>query len=154
MLFEDLATELLLQIYLCCNSLTDLTALSSTCRRFRNVYSSSQKMPLLETVAETQYGPLQDLTQLLTHNASQPAHILRSVPFSAALLKQIVHHGRVAEKWCDIYPFKKWKHNYEDRRLLTNDERYHQPPTRTPRHPPGPSPTRRAASQLEHMGAG
>lgn len=124
MLFEDIATELLLQIYYSCNSVADVTALSSACHRFRNIYSSSQKIPILETVAETQFGPLQDLTQLITHNASQPAHILRSVSFSVALLQQIVHHGRVAERWCEIYPFKKWKHNYEDRRLLMNEERY------------------------------
>lgn len=124
MLFEDLATELVVQIFLSCHSVTDVTALSSTSRRLRNIYSSSQKLPILENAAETQFGPLQDLTQLLTHNASQPAHILRSVPFSSALLKQIVHYGRVAEKWCDIYPFKKWKHNYENRRLLTSEERY------------------------------
>ncbi|KAI0578757.1 F-box domain containing protein [Pyrenophora tritici-repentis] len=124
MLFEDLATELVVHVFLSCNSVTDVTALSSTCRRFRNIYSSSQKLPILEIAAETQLGPLEDLNQLLTHNASQPAHIVRSVPFSLALLKQIVQHGRVAEKWCDIYPFKKWKHNFESRRLLTAEERY------------------------------
>ena len=123
MLFEALATELLLHIYYSCTALTDVTALSSTCHRLHHVYSSSQKIHILETVAETQFGPLQDLTQLLTHNASQPAHILRTVPFSAALLRQIVHHGRIAEKWSDIYPFKKWKYDYESRRLLTNEER-------------------------------
>ncbi len=124
MLLENLATELVLQIYFACLSVTDVTALSSTCRRFRNIYSSSQKLSILENAAETQFGPLLDLTQLLTHNASQPAHVIRDVPFSAALLKQIVRHGRVAEKWCDIYPFKKWKYNYENRRLLTSEERY------------------------------
>ncbi|CAN9214222.1 unnamed protein product [Alternaria alternata] len=124
MLFEDLATELVVQVFLSCRSVTDVTALSSTCHRFRNIFTSSQKLLILENAAETQFGPLEDLTQLLTHNASQPAHIVRTVPFSLALLKQIVHHGRVAEKWCDIYPFKKWKHNYELRRLLTTEERY------------------------------
>lgn len=123
MLLQDLATELLLHIYHSCSALTDVTALSSTCHRLHHVYSSSQKLHILETVAETQFGPLQDLTQLLTHNASQPAHVQRYVPFSAALLKQIVHHGCVVEKWCDIYPFKKWRHDYENRRVLTNDER-------------------------------
>ncbi|KAF2128483.1 hypothetical protein P153DRAFT_318347, partial [Dothidotthia symphoricarpi CBS 119687] len=124
MLFEYLATELVLQVFFSCNSVTDVLALSTTCHRFRNIYTSSQKLAILEKAAETQFGPLQDITQLLTHNASQPAHIIRPVPFSAALLKQIVRSGRVAEKWCDIYPFKKWKHNYESRRLLTNEERY------------------------------
>jgi hypothetical protein len=124
MLFEDLATELVSHIYFSCTSVTDVLALSSTCRRFRYIYASSQKLAILEDAAEAQFGPLQDLTQLLTHNASQPAHLLRSVPFSIALLKQIVHTGRIAEKWCDIYPFKKWKYNYENRRLLTSSERY------------------------------
>jgi hypothetical protein len=124
MLFEFLATELVSHIFFSLTEVTDVLALSSTCRRFRHIYASSQKLAILESVAETQFGPLQDLTQLLTHNASQPAHIIRSVPFSIALLKQIVHAGRIAEKWCNLYPFKKWKYTYESRRLLTEDERH------------------------------
>lgn len=124
MFFEDLATELVIQVLFSCSSINDVLALSTTCRRFRNISLSSQRLAILEHAAEAQYGPLLDLTQLLTHNSSQPAHILRTVPFSLALLRQMVHAGRVAEKWCDIYPFKKWKHNYESRRLLTPDERY------------------------------
>jgi hypothetical protein len=124
MLFEDLATELVTQVFFSCNTVVDVVALSSTSRRFRKIYASSQRLAILHSAAETQYGPLLDLTQLLTHNASQPAHVIRDVPFSAALLKQIVHHGRIAEKWCEIYPFKKWKYNYESRRLLTSEEHY------------------------------
>jgi hypothetical protein len=124
MLLEDLATELISHIFLSCISVSDVLALSSTCHRFHQIYASSQKLQILQNAAEAQYGPLQDLTQLLTHNASQPAHVIRSVPFSISLLKQIVHTGRVAEKWCDIYPFKKWKQNFENRRLLTSNERY------------------------------
>lgn len=122
MLFEDLATELVIQVFLSCNSVDDVLALSTTCRRFRNISLSSQRLAILEHAAEAQYGPLLDLTQLLTHNSSQPAHVIRDVPFSLALLKQIVHAGRIAEKWCAIYPFKKWKHNYESRRLLATLE--------------------------------
>ncbi|KAF2004415.1 hypothetical protein P154DRAFT_616964 [Amniculicola lignicola CBS 123094] len=124
MLFDLLATELVSHVFLSCTSVTDVLALSSTCRRFRSIYASSQKLSILETAAENQFGPLQDLAQLLTHNASQPVQILRSVPFSIALLKQIVHTGRIAEKWCHVYPFKKWKYNYENRRLLTSSELY------------------------------
>lgn len=124
MLFQDLATELVTQILLSCSSVNDVLALSTTCRRFRNISLSSQRLAILEHAAEAQYGPLLDLTQLLTHNSSQPAHIIRDVPFSLALLKQMVHAGRIAEKWCTIYPFKKWKHNYESRRLLSSTERY------------------------------
>ncbi|KAF1362034.1 hypothetical protein EJ07DRAFT_109299 [Lizonia empirigonia] len=124
MLFQDLATELVIQVLFSCSSVNDVLALSATCRRFRNISLSSQRLAILEHAAEAQYGPLEDLTQLLTHNASQPAHIIRSVPFSLALVKQMAHAGRIAAKWCDLYPFKKWKHDYESRRLLTSPERY------------------------------
>ncbi|KAF2638991.1 hypothetical protein P280DRAFT_455277 [Massarina eburnea CBS 473.64] len=124
MLFEDLATELVTHVLLSCTSVIDVLALSSTCRRFRNIYTSSRKLAILEQAAEAQFGPLQDLIQVLTHNASQPAHVIRSVPFSLALLKQMVRAGRTAEKWCDMYPFKKWKYNFELRRLMTSEERY------------------------------
>ncbi|KAK8225636.1 hypothetical protein HDK77DRAFT_135408 [Phyllosticta capitalensis] len=122
MAFEFLATELVANIYQHC-AVEDVLALSSTCQRFRGIYLS-RKLPILEAAAEEQYGPLIDATQLLTYNASQPAHTIRTAPFSIALLKQILHAGRTAEKWADIYPFKKWKHNFEDRRLLLPHERY------------------------------
>ena len=122
-MFEDLATELIFQILLFCNSIQDAHALSLTCKRFHHIYASSQKLLILERVAETQYGPLHDAVQLVTHNSSQPAHIRRSAPFSLALLQQIVQVGNVAQQWVDIYPLKKWKHNFEDRRLLSDSER-------------------------------
>ncbi|KAF2756093.1 hypothetical protein EJ05DRAFT_478127 [Pseudovirgaria hyperparasitica] len=122
MLFEDFPTEILVDIYLSCTTIIDTINLSTTCHRFRRIYKSSRNLPILEHAAESQYGPLRDLTQLLTHNASQAAHLSRDVPFNLLLLKQIVHHGRIAEEWCSLYPFKKWKHNFEHRRLLKPDE--------------------------------
>ncbi len=125
MQFEDLATELVLQIFRSCTSVPDVLNLTATCSRFHKVFGASQKLPILFQAAEAQFGPLQDAIQLVTHNASQPAHLLRNVPFSLALLKQILKVGYVAKKWEDIYPLKKWKHDFQDRRLLSNDERYH-----------------------------
>lgn len=49
---------------------------------------------------------------------------MRNVNMSMPLLKQIVEVGSIANKWADIYPFKKWKDNYVDRRLLTETERH------------------------------
>jgi hypothetical protein len=43
---------------------------------------------------------------------------------SDALLKQAIKIGRVAKKWEEIYPFKKWKVDYDSRRLLTDEERF------------------------------
>lgn len=124
MLFEFLATELVADIFIHATAVDDVLALSSTCHRFRRIYLSSRKIPILEHAAEAQYGPLLDATQLLTHNSSQPAHLIRTVPLSLALLQQIIHIGRIANRWCDLYPFKKWKHDFENRRLLTPPERY------------------------------
>jgi len=122
--FEYIATEVVTSVFTFCNSIDDVIALSSTCKRFRGIYNGSQRLRILEHATEAQFGPLEDAVQLVTHNESQPAHLMRSVSFSYALLRQVVHVGRVAEKWCNLYPFKKWHDNYEDRRLLTNNERY------------------------------
>merc|ERR1711974_587076 len=71
-----------------------------------------------------EYGPLDDIVQIVTQNSSQPAHIQRDVPISDALLKQIVATGRVAQKYEEIYPLKKWKTDFASRRLLTSAERF------------------------------
>jgi hypothetical protein len=123
MSFEYFPTEIVTHIFLSC-SVSGAFALSGTCRRFRDIFNSTKKLEILENAAEAQYGPLEDAVQLVTQNSSQPAHLVRSVPFSLALLKQVVHVGRTATKWCDVYPFKKWKDNYQDRRILDEDEQY------------------------------
>jgi hypothetical protein len=88
-----------------------------------SIYTSSQQLRFLSHAAERQYGPLSDASQLLTQNASQAPHVIRPVNMSINLISQFVGVGSVANKWADIYPFKKWKDNYVDRRLLTSDER-------------------------------
>lgn len=116
--------EILVHILFSTSSTSDLLHFSSTCHRLRDLYIS-RRLELLAHAAEADYGPLQDAIQLVTHNASQPAHMTRSAPLSFALLKEVTHVGRVAKRWEEIYPLKKWKQNYEQRRLLTNTERWH-----------------------------
>lgn len=122
--FEDFPTEIITHVFLSCETVHSALSLSSTCHRFNKIFKSSKRLDILQQAAEVQYGPLEDAVQLVTHNASQPAHLIRSVPFSLALLKQINHVGRIAQKWCDLYPFKKWKVNFQDRRLLSSEEGY------------------------------
>jgi hypothetical protein len=124
MFLEALATELIIQIYLSLPTITDVLSLSQTCHQFHGILHSSFRLRILTQAAEAEFGPLHDSIQLLTHNASQPAHIPRNVPISFALLTQILHVGRVANKWADIYPLKKWKADFTNRRLLTYPERY------------------------------
>jgi hypothetical protein len=122
--FEYFPTEIISHVFMSCASVQDVLSLSASHPRFRSIYASSCKLTILEQAAESQYGPLEDAIQLVTHNASQPAHVQRTPPFSLALLKQLVRVGRVAEKWADAYPFKKWKANFQDRRLLSEEERW------------------------------
>ncbi|KAL6237190.1 hypothetical protein BDW75DRAFT_92762 [Aspergillus navahoensis] len=122
--FQYLATELLLHIFRLCDTISDVVNLAATCRRFRDVFTRSNKLPILMDAAETEFGPVDDIIQVATHNTSQPAHLFRTAPLTASILRQIVRIGRVAQKWEGIYPVKKWKLDYENRRSLTDEERF------------------------------
>lgn len=122
--FEELATETVIQIFLSVPTVGTAVNLSSTCHRFRHIFSSSKKLLILSQAAEREYGPLEDVIQLVTHNASQPAHVHRQVPISEALIHSVVRAGQVAAKWVDVYPFKKWKSDFQNRRSLEDAERF------------------------------
>ncbi|GAM86838.1 hypothetical protein ANO11243_048580 [Dothideomycetidae sp. 11243] len=124
MLLEDLPTEILTNVFVRCPSISSALSLAATCHRLHSIYKSSKRLLILQEAAEHQYGPLQDIIQLVTHNASQPAHILRPVPISDVLIKSIVMAGRVAAQWEEIYPFKKWKLDFANRRLMDKNERF------------------------------
>jgi hypothetical protein len=124
MSFSTLPTEIATHIFLSLPTIASATALASTSHRFNTIFHSSKHLIILSSAADAEFGPLQEIIQLVTHNASQPPHIPRSVPLSTALLKQIVAVGRIAQRWEDIYPFKKWKSDFASRRLLTPTERY------------------------------
>lgn len=124
MLFVDLPAETITQIFLQVPSVSSATNLSATCRYFRKIYSSSKKLFILSQAIENQYGPIHDAIQLVTYNAAQPAFVTRSVPLSEALLYSVIQVGRTAARWEELYTFKKWKSDYENRRLLTDTERY------------------------------
>ena len=124
MYIDDLPTEIVTQIFLSLPNIPSAVALSETCHRFHSILHSSKKLVILNAAAEAEFGPVEDITQLVTHNSSQPAHIRRNVPLSEALIRQIVKAGRVAKRFEEIYIFKKWKFDFADRRLLNNTERY------------------------------
>lgn len=124
MYFDALPTEIITHIFLSLPNISSAITLASTCHRFQSVYHSSKKLIILSEAAEAEFGPVDDIIQIVTHNASQPAHIRRDVPLSDALIQQIIKIGRVAQRWEEVYPFKKWKTEFANRRLLTNEERY------------------------------
>jgi hypothetical protein len=120
---DHLATELLLHVFRSCDSISDVLNLSASCRRLHRIFNSTSKVQILASAAENEFGPLDDIIQVVTQNESQPAHHIRHAPMSDPLLKQVINLGRVARKWETIFPFKKWKVDYENRRSLTNEER-------------------------------
>ncbi|KAL1978871.1 hypothetical protein VTN31DRAFT_1730 [Thermomyces dupontii] len=122
--FDHLPAELVLQIFRSCDTILDVLNLAAVNRRCRRIFQSSQKLTLLMGAAEAEFGPVEDIIQMVTQNASQPAHVRRHAALSMPLLKQIVEVGRVAKRWEEIYPLKKWKTDYENRRLLTDEERF------------------------------
>ena len=124
MYLDDLPTEIVTQVFISLPDISSAVALSETCHRFHSILHSSKKLIILSEAAEAEFGPLEDITQLVTHNSSQPAHIRRSVALSEALIRQVVKVGRVAKRWEDVYIFKKWKSDFANRRLLSNPERY------------------------------
>lgn len=124
MYFNTLPTEIITQVFLSLPNVSSVIALSSTSHRLRSILYSSKKLVILHQAADAEFGPVEEIVQLVTHNASQAAHIRRSVPLSEALVHQIVKVGRVAKRWEEIYPFKKWKSDFAERRLLSNSERY------------------------------
>ena len=120
----DLANELLIHIYESCTSIVDVINLSFTCRRLHRLLPTSQRLPVFFLAAEAEFGPTQDIIQLVTFNSNQSAHYIREAPISYPLLRQVVQIGRVAQKWEEVYPSVKWQDNFADRRLLTSNERY------------------------------
>ncbi|KAK5095309.1 hypothetical protein LTS08_008209 [Lithohypha guttulata] len=122
MVFVELAPELVHQIYNTLYSINDVINLSLTCRRFNVLLKHSQKLPTLFAAAEREFGPLEDVAQLVTFNASQPAHLKRHPQQNYALLRQMIKIGGVAQKCADIFPERRWQDNYLERRTLSNDE--------------------------------
>lgn len=122
---EQLANELVLDIFQSCTSVNDVRNLASTCHHLHKVFIS-RRLPILFQAAEAQIGPLSDAIQLVTHNSSKPVHVPRpSPPLSDALLTSLLTVGQVATKWAAIYPTRKWRGQESDaRRLLSPTECY------------------------------
>ena len=122
MQFSELANELVLHIFQSCSSVRDILALQATSRHFHSLLSPVRRLPILWTAAEHEYGPLSEATQIITYNPSQPAHHKRMLPETLPNLKNLVKVGKIAKKWEGIYPEKKWKDNYTERRSLNTEE--------------------------------
>lgn len=121
---DDLPPEIILAVFQCCTSISDVTRLSQSCRRIHGMLSAPQRTLVLYHAAEVEFGPVHDILQLLTLNNSQPAWSIRDPPRSDSLLRQILMVGQVARRWEEIYPLSKWDSDFANRRFLSRNERY------------------------------
>lgn len=124
MSFIELAPELVHHIYNNLSTISDVINLSITCRRLNFLLRHSQKLPTLFAAAEREFGPIEDIAQLVTYNTSQAVHIKREPAQSYALLRQMITIGSVAKKIENIYPSRRWQTDFLSRRSLTNEEAY------------------------------
>jgi hypothetical protein len=119
-----LPSELIADVFLNLPTVSSVLAFSSTCHRFRQVFTLSKRLSILYQAAENEYGPTKDIVHIVTHNSSQPAHLHRTVPLSDSLIRSVISIGRIAAKWEAVYPFKKWRADYAHRRSISDLERF------------------------------
>lgn len=123
MYFDTLPNEIVTHIFLSLSTVSSVLALSSTCQHFHEIFAK-QKLAILASAADLEFGPIDDIIQIITQNSSQPAHLHRDASLSEALVLQVLEIGKVTQQWEEIYPFKKWKADFANRRLLTSRERF------------------------------
>lgn len=122
--FQDLPVEILQHIYRDLSTVSSIRSLSLACRRFYHAYASSQRLNIVQEVVERQFGPLDDVIQLVTLNSSQPAYVSRNPAFSMALAMQIVEKGLVVNRWVELYPLLRWRTSSHNRRFLNEAEAF------------------------------
>jgi hypothetical protein len=134
MSITDLSTELLQKIYEY-SELQDLVSLARTSRRQYRAFLG-RRMPLLEQGLHNSYSPLPSLLKLVLSNEPDKSRkpIGTEVRISAVLakiiqvgdtpkltlehMKKMVHYGKIAERWTEVYPRLRWRFGSDNRRLL------------------------------------
>lgn len=119
---QDLASELIDHIYNNLSTVTDVINLSLTCHRFHTLLRNTRKLDILFGAADRDFGPIDDIKMIVTHNNTQPAHIKRDPPMSYPLLSQIITVGNIGKRFQQLYPSRRWDKDFINRRALTNDE--------------------------------
>jgi hypothetical protein len=121
----SLPPEIIRHILHECRDVQSVINLAATCKQYHDIWSASQKLPIILRAITHQFSPIEDAIQLVTYNDSEPAHIHRNPPISLSLLKDIFKVGTTANKWLDTYPMLRWGDgDSSSRRLLTPTEQF------------------------------
>lgn len=134
MSINQLSTEILQKIYEY-TTLQDLLHLAQTSKRNYRVFLG-RRMHLLEQSMQNSYSPLPDLYKLVISNEPDKSRKplgteirrnlivnriieTRKTPkLTLELLIKMAIYGKIADRWTELYPQIRWRHNFSNRRLL------------------------------------
>lgn len=130
----QLSTEVLQKIYEY-TTIQDLLHLAQTSKRNYRVFLG-RRMHLLERSMHNSYSPLSDLYNLVISNEPDKSRkplgteIRRNLivnriiesriapKLTLELLIKMAIYGKIADRWTELYPQIRWRHNSSNRRLL------------------------------------
>jgi hypothetical protein len=139
MSITDLSTEILQKIFEY-TELADLVHLSQTSKRNYRAFLG-RRMHHLERALHNSYSPLPSLLKLTLANEPSPTrrpigtelrialvlNRITSVPANPKLtlenMKKMVHYGKIADRWTELYPRLRWRFASDNRRLLKAQEK-------------------------------
>jgi hypothetical protein len=139
MSITDLSTEILQKIFEY-TELADLVHLSQTSKRNYRAFLG-RRMHHLERALHNSYSPLPSLLKLTLANEPAPTrrpigtelrialvlNRITSVPANPKLtledMKKMVHYGKIADRWTELYPRLRWRFASDNRRLLKAEEK-------------------------------
>ncbi|PMD17702.1 hypothetical protein NA56DRAFT_264416 [Hyaloscypha hepaticicola] len=135
----DLSTEILQKIFEY-TELADLIHLSQTSKQNYRAFLG-RRMHHLECALHNSYSPLPTLLKLTLANEPSPTrrpigtevrialvlNRITSVPANPKLtlenMKKMVHYGKIADRWTELYPRLRWRFASDNRRLLKAQEK-------------------------------
>lgn len=135
----NLSTEVLQQIFDYAE-LSDLLSFARTCRRIHRAFLG-RRMHLLTQGLHNSFSPLPSLLKLVLSNEPDKtrkpvgteiridtilSRIISVTPVTKLTLEQMkkmVHYGKIAERWTELYPRLRWRVGSDNRRLLHPHEK-------------------------------
>jgi hypothetical protein len=139
MSITDLSTEILQKIFEY-TELQDLLRLAQTSKRNYRAYLG-RRMPLLEHAMHNSYSPLPSLLKLTISNEPDKSRrpigtelrvnlLLNRIitvgsnpKLTLEMIKKMVHYGKIADRWTELYPRLRWRFASDNRRLLRPQEK-------------------------------
>ncbi|KAI9053956.1 hypothetical protein LZ554_002900 [Drepanopeziza brunnea f. sp. 'monogermtubi'] len=139
MSITKLSTEILQKIY-DESELADLLALARTCRRTHRAFHG-RRMHHLTQGLHNSFSPLPSLLKLVLSNEpdktrkpigteiridtllSRITSVTPTTKLTLEQMKKMIHYGKTADRWTELYPRLRWRIGSDNRRLLHRHEK-------------------------------